>query len=78
MRYCLRLVDLQNKFVCVKSNDTDVFTIILGNYERLNGLTLLIAWSNKKWINLTKVYEQLGAGKQKKKKNNCLSLFQRL
>ena len=68
MRYCLRLVNLQNKFVCVKSYDIDVFTIILGNYERLNGLTLLIAWSNKKWINLTKVYEQLGAEKAKKEK----------
>ena len=26
-------------------------------------LTLLIAWSNEKWVNLTKVYEQLGAEK---------------
>ena len=32
------------------SNDTDVFTIMLGNYEKQNGLTLLIAWSNEKWI----------------------------
>ena len=63
MRYCLGLVDLENKIVCVKSSDTDIFTIMLGNYEKLNGLTLLIAWSNEKWINLTKVYEQLGAEK---------------
>ena len=63
MRYCLGLVDLENKVVCVKSNDTDVFTIMLSNYEKLNGLTLLIAWSNEKWINLTKLYKQLGAEK---------------
>ena len=63
MRYCLGLVDVENRVVCVKSNDTDVFTIMLGNYEKLNGLTLLIAWPNEKWINLTKVYEQLGAKK---------------
>ena len=36
--YCLRLVHL-----C----ETDVFTIVLGKYEKLDGLTLLIAWSNK-------------------------------
>ena len=36
--------------VCVKSNDTDAFTIMLVKYEKLNGLTLLIAWSNEKWI----------------------------
>ena len=41
------------------------FTILLGNYEKLNGFTLLIAWSNEKRINLTKVYEQLGAEKAK-------------
>ena len=32
MRYCLGLVDLENKVVCVMSTDTDVFTIMLGNY----------------------------------------------
>ena len=32
------------------ANDTDVFTIMFGNYEKLNGLTLFIAWSNEKWI----------------------------
>ena len=31
------------------ANDTDVFTIMFG-YEKLNGLTLFIAWSNEKWI----------------------------
>ena len=31
------------------ANDTDVFTIMFG-CEKLNGLTLLIAWSNEKWI----------------------------
>ena len=36
---------------------TDVFTIMLGNYEKLNGLTLLIAVSNKKWGYLTKAYD---------------------
>ena len=46
MRYCLGLVDLENKVVCVNSNDTDLFNIMLCNYEKLNGLTLLIAWSN--------------------------------
>ena len=42
MRHCLGLVDLENKVVCVKSNDNNVFTIMLGNYEKLNGLALLI------------------------------------
>ena len=63
MRYCLGLIDVENRVVCVKSNDTDVFTIMLGNYEKLNGLTLLIDCSNEKWIKLIKVNEQLGAGK---------------
>ena len=49
----------------VKSNDIDVFTIMLSNYENLNDLILLIAWSSEKWINLTKIYEQLGAEKAK-------------
>ena len=49
MHYCLGLVDLENKVVCVKSNEVDAFTIMLGNYEKLNGLTLLIvSWSNEK------------------------------
>ena len=39
MSYCLGIVDLENKVVYVKSNDTDVFTIMLGNYEKLNDLT---------------------------------------
>ena len=39
MRYCLGLVDLENKVVFFKSNDTEVFTIMLGNYEKLNDLT---------------------------------------
>ena len=56
---------MENKVVCVKSNNTDVFNLMLGNYEELNGLTLLIAWSNEKWIKLTKVYVQLGAEKAK-------------
>ena len=56
-RYWLGLVDLENKVVCVKSNDADVFTIMLGNYEKLNDLTLLIARSNEKLMNLTKIYE---------------------
>ena len=63
MRYCLGLVNLENKVVCVKSNYTDIVTIMLGNYAKLNGLTLLIDWSNEEWINLTKVNEQLGAEK---------------
>ena len=67
MHYCLGLVDLENKVVCVKSNEVDAFTIMLGNYEKLNGLTLLIvSWSNEKWIKLTKVYELLGAEKAKR------------
>ena len=36
---------------------------MLGNYEKLNGLTSLIAWSYEKWISFTKVYEQLGVEK---------------
>ena len=63
MRYCLGLVDLENEVVCVKSNYTDIFTLLLGNYAKRNDLTLLIDWSNEKWINLTKVNEQLGAEK---------------
>ena len=59
------LVDLENKVVYAKSNDTAVFTMLLGNYEKLNGLTLLVALSNEKWINLTKLYKQLGAEKAK-------------
>ena len=55
--YCLGLVDLEKKVVCVKSNDTDVFTIMLGNYQKPNELSLLIAPSNKKWTNFTKVCE---------------------
>ena len=34
MRYCLRLISLESKVVCVMSNDTDVLNIILGNYEK--------------------------------------------
>ena len=48
MSYYVGLVDLENKDVCMKSNVTDVFTIMLGNYEKLNDLALLIAWSNEK------------------------------
>ena len=44
----LRLVDLENKVVSDNSNETDVLTIVLGNYEKLNGLTSLIARSNEK------------------------------
>lgn len=65
MSYCLGFVGLENEVVCVNSNHTDVFTIILGNYEKLNSLTLLIPWSNLKWMNLTKVYAQPGAEKAK-------------
>ena len=65
MCYCLGLVNLENKVVYAKSNDTAVFTMLLGNYEKLNGLTLLVALSNEKWINLTKLYKQLGAEKAK-------------
>ena len=50
-RYWLGLVDLENKVVCAKPNDTDVFTIMLGKYEKLNGSTLIIAWSIENWIN---------------------------
>ena len=39
---------------------------MLGNYENLNGLTLLIAWSNEKWINLPEVCEQLETEKEKR------------
>ena len=39
---------------------------MLGNYEKLNGLTLLIAWSNEKWINLPEVCEQLETEKEKR------------
>ena len=59
------LVELENNVGCVKPHDTDVFTIMLGNYEKLDGLTLLITWSDEKWINLTEAYEQLGAEKEK-------------
>ena len=48
MHYFLGLVNLEIKSICVKSNDTDIFTITLENYGKLNVLTLLIAWSNKK------------------------------
>ena len=65
MCYCLGLDDLENEVVCFISNDTNVFNVMLGNYERLNSLTLLISWSNEKWIHLTKVYEQLGTKKAK-------------
>ena len=65
MCYCLGLDDLENEVVCFISNDTNVFNVMLGNYERLNSLTLLISWSNEKWIHLTKVYEQLGTKKPK-------------
>lgn len=57
----LRLVDLENKVVSDNSNETDVLTIVLGNYEKLNGLISLIARSNEKWINLDELCEQLGA-----------------
>ena len=43
MGYCLEIVDLENKVVYVKSIDIDIFTIMLGNYEKLNGLTLFTA-----------------------------------
>ena len=57
MHFCLGPVDLENKVACVRSSDTDVFTIMLGNYEKLNGLTFLITVSNKKWGYLTKAYD---------------------
>ena len=63
MCYYLELVDLEYKVVCVKSSDADIFTIVLGSYEKLNDLTLLITSSNWKLMNLTKVYVQLRAGK---------------
>ena len=47
-KHFLGLVNLEIKSICVKSNDTDIFTITLENYGKLNVLTLLIAWSNKK------------------------------
>ena len=48
MHYFLGLVDLEKKVACFKSNDTNVFTIMLGKRKKLNGLMLLTAWSNKK------------------------------
>ena len=47
-KHFLGLVNLEIKSICVKSNDTDIFTVTLENYGKLNVLTLLIAWSNKK------------------------------
>ena len=55
LRHFLGTVYLENDVVCVKSNNTYVLNIILANYEKLNCLTLLIAWSNEKWITLNKV-----------------------
>ena len=46
MCYYLELVDLEYKVVCVNSSDADIFTIVLGSYEKLNDLTLLITSSN--------------------------------
>ena len=65
MRYFLALVDLEYKVVCVISDDTNVFTIMLDNCKKLNGLTLLFVWSKEKQINVNKVYVQLGAEKAK-------------
>ena len=42
-----------------------MFLLLCLATEKLNGLTLLIAWSNEKRIDLTKVYVQLGAEKGK-------------
>ena len=47
------------------SSVIDIFTIMLGYYEKLNGLTLLTASSNWNWMNLTKVYVQQRAEKAK-------------
>ena len=64
IRYCLGNVDLEYK-VLPYQMITGVFTIMLGNYEKLNGFNLLIASSNEKQISLTKVYVQLAAEKSK-------------
>ena len=65
MRCYLVLVDLENKVICVKSNYTDAFTAMFGNFEELNGLTLPIACSNEKWVNLPNAYAQLGTEEAK-------------
>ena len=50
----LKLVNLGKKVACVQLNNIDVFTLKLDNFNKLNSLTLLIAWSNEKWVKLTK------------------------
>ena len=63
MRHCLYLVDLTGKIVCVKSNDTDVFVIMLCLMHRLNCQQLLIEWFGEKWIDVTRVYREIGRTK---------------
>ena len=39
---------------------------MLDKYENLNGFTLIFAWLNEKWLNLTALYEQIRAEKAKR------------
>jgi hypothetical protein len=63
MRRCLALVDITDKVVCVKSNDTDVFVIMLGLQHRLNCQQMLIEWTSEKWIDVTRVHQEIGKAK---------------
>ena len=59
MRHCFSIIDIIGKIVRVKSNDTDVFVIV----HQLNCQQLLMEWSGEKWIDVTRVYQEIGRTK---------------
>ena len=46
----------------IKSKDINVFTIMIGNYEKPKNENCLV---KRKWIELNKLHEQLGDEKEK-------------
>ena len=60
MRYCLTLVNTKEQLILVRSNDTDVFTIMIGLHHRLDCKTLYIEWTSDKWINATEIWRMKG------------------
>ena len=65
MIHCLTLVEVTGKIVSIYSNDTDVFVTFLGNYHKFSMKRLLMHWSTNTWLDITKVYENIGELKAK-------------
>ena len=64
MIHCLTFVEVTGKIVSIHSNDTDVIVTLLGNYHKVSMKRLLMHRSTNTWLELTKVYENVGKLKE--------------